>query len=279
VAGGTDGSIRLWSLETRMKLATLRNRLHLRTGHGALTTCLACSPDGALLASGHFDGAIYLWEIAGGLELDVRLAHEGPVGGLAFPPGGLALISAGADATLKFWDLRALRAGDARRELRRQPEAITCMALAQQGKMVVTGHVNRTLRAHDIATHRLVATFHGHRSPPAALAVSPAGDLVASGGRDGWVRVHALDTREQLGMHQEHGRGVADLLFLPGDRKVVSVAMDNVAVVWSLDDPELTRTLVGSADESFTSLALARDGRRLICATAEGRFRVWLIPA
>ena len=279
VAGGTDGSIRLWSLETRMKLATLRNRLHLRTGHGALTTCLACSADGVLLASGHFDGAIYLWELATGLELDVKLGHEGAVGGVAFPPGGATLLTAGADATLKFWDLAALRSGDARRELRRQPEAITCMALAQQGKLVVTGHVNRALRAHDIATHRLVATFHGHRAPPSALAVSPAGDLLASGGRDGLVRVHAVDTRSQLGLHDEHGRSVADLLFLPGGRKVVSVAMDNVAVIWSLDDPEMPQALVGSADESFTSLALARDGRRLICATAEGRFRVWLIPS
>ena len=217
VAGGTDGSLRLWSLETRMKLVTLRNRLHLLTGHGALTTCLACSADGALLASGHFDGAIYLWEVASGLELDVRLRHDGPVGGVAFPPGGATLISAGADATLKFWDLPALRTGDARRELRRQPDAITCMALARQGKLVVTGHVNRTLRAHDIATHKLVATFHGHRSPLGALAVPPAGDLVASGGRDGWVRIHELGTRAQIGLHQEHGRGVADLLFLPGD--------------------------------------------------------------
>ena len=143
------------------------------------------------------------------------------------------------------------------------PTAITCMALAQQGKLVITGHVNRTLRAHDIATHRLVATFHGHRAPPAVLAVSPAGDLVASGGRDGWVRVHALDSKAQLGMHQEHGRGVADLLFLPGGRKVASVAMDNIAVVWSLDDPELPLTILGGDGECFTSLALARDGRRL----------------
>ena len=93
------------------------------------------------------------------------------------------------------------------------------------------------------------------------------------------MHIHALDTRAQIGVHQEHNRGVADVLFLPGGRKVVSVAMDNVAVVWSLDDPDLPQTLVGSTDESFTSLALATDGRRLICATAEGRFRVWLIPA
>jgi serine/threonine-protein kinase len=279
VAGGTDGSLRLWSLETRTKVTTLRNRVHLRTGHGALTTCLACSPDGALLASGHFDGTIYLWELATGLELDVRLGHDGPVGGLAFPPGGRTLLSAGADATLKFWDLESLRRGDARRELRRQPEAITCMTLAQQGRVVLTGHVNRTLRAHDIATHRLVATLHGHRSPPCALAVSPAGDLVASGGRDGWVRVHALDSKAQLGMHQEHGRAVADLMFLPGGRRIMSVATDSAAVIWSLDDPDLPQAVPGAEGESLTSLALTRDGRRVIAAAAEGRFHVWLIPA
>lgn len=278
-AGGTDGSIRLWSLETRMKLATLRNRLHLRTGHGALTTSLACSPDGAILASGHLDGAIYLWEVATGLELDVRLGHEGAVGGLAFPPGGLNLVSAGADATLKFWDLPALLAGDARRELRRQPDAVTCLALAKHGRLVITGHTNRTLRAHDSANRRLAATFHGHRAPPSALAVSAAGDLLASGARDGWVRIHDIDTRTQLASHQEHGRAVADLLFLPGSRSVASVAVDNAVVIWDMEDPGLPQALAGAAEESFTSLCLADKGRRLVCATAEGFFRVWLVPA
>ena len=276
VAGGIDGSVALWDLETREKIASLRNRVHLRTGHGSLTTALAFSGDGALLASGHLDGAIYLWEVASGLELDVRLGHEGAVGGVALTPDGRTLVSGGADATLKFWDLVAARAGDTRRELRRQPDGITCLALALGGRVVVSGHVNRSLRVHDLGDHRLVATLHGHRAPLAVVVASPDGRMIASGARDGAVRLHDLESRETRGGHAEHGRTVAGIAFLDGGRRIASVAMDAAVVIWDADEPELPRMLEGGPGESFAGLAVSSDGRRLIGATAEGRFHVWL---
>ncbi|MBI4917277.1 MAG: serine/threonine protein kinase [Acidobacteria bacterium] len=277
-AGGTDGSVRLWDLATRTKLDTLRNRMHLRTGTGSTTTTLALSADGTLLASGHLDGAIYLWEVATGLELDARLSHEGPVGGLAFPPGDAVLVSGGADATVKYWDLAAARARDARRELRRQPDAVTCLTLAKTGRVAITGHVNKSLRVHDTADHRLVATLHGHRAPLSALAVSPAGDLVASGARDGAVRVHHVDSRDVRDAHQEHTRAVAGLAFFPDGRRVASVAMDSNVVIADLAEPDLFYALTGAADEAFAAVWVSGDGRRMICAGADGRFHVWLCP-
>lgn len=274
--GGTDGAIHIWDLASRSRVETLRNRVHMRTGHGALTTALVFSEDGALLVSAHLDGAIYLWEVASGLELDARLGHEGAVGGVALPPGGQSLISGGADATLKFWDLQALRRGDARRELRRQPDAVTCLGLAGQGRVVVSGHANRALRVHETTgEHRLVATLHGHRAPVAALAVAPAGDLVASGGRDGTVRIHHLASRELRAVYQEHGRAVAALHFFPDGKKVASVAMDSTLVIWDPALPDMPLSLAGKPDESYTGVCVTGDGRRVICACADGRFRIW----
>jgi WD40 repeat protein len=279
VAGGMDGAIHLWDLETRSRIGILRNRQHLRTGHGAMTTCLAFSEDGALLVSGHLDGAVYLWEVASGLELDVKLGHDGAVGGVGMPPGDASLVTGGADATLKFWELPALRKGDARRVIRRQPDSINCLVLAGSGRGVVTGHTNRSLRVHETTgEHRLIATIHGHKAPLAALAVSPAGDLVASGARDGAVRIHHIATREQRGFHQEHGRTVAGLAFFPDGRRLASVAMDGTVVVWDPLDPEMPVGLTGKTDESFASVCVTQNGRKVIAASADGRFRIWLAP-
>ena len=275
--GGTDGSIRLWGVATRTKLATFRNRVHLRTGHGSLATALAFSGDGTLLVSGHLDGAVYLWEAASGLEFDARMGHEGAVGGVAILPDGRAVVSGGADATIKFWDLAAVRAGDARRTMRRQPDAITCLTLGRKGQVVVTGHVNKSIRVHDANDQRLVATLHGHKAPVSALAASPSGELVASGARDGAVRVHNLQTREQLGFHQEHGRCVVALAFFPDEQRLASVAMDNTVLIYDIAEPGLPYSFAGDQEESFAGVCVTRDGRRLICATSEGRFRVWLV--
>lgn len=272
-AGGLDGAIYLWDVASRFKVATLRNREHLRTGHGSLTGALAFSEDGAWLAAGHLDGAVYLWDVAAGLELDVRLHHDGAVTGLAFVPGGQTLITAGADATVRFYELPALLRRDARRVLRRQPDAATCLALGKAGRVVITGHANRALRVHDTADCRLVATLHGHRAPVAA--VSARGGLVASGGRDGAVRLHDLDTRELLGLHQEHARAVTEVLLLPGNAQVASVAGEDSVVIWDYRRPDAPSVLPGVPDDPFVALAVSSDGSVVVAATAGGRFHLF----
>ena len=103
--GGLDGAIRLWDLEVRNKLATLRSDMHKRTGHEGLVTTLAISADSALLASGHLDGAIHMWKLDTGEEIKVKLGHEAAVSALAFSPDGKTLASGGQDSALKLWEL------------------------------------------------------------------------------------------------------------------------------------------------------------------------------
>ena len=104
---GTDGAIRVWDLRTRVRRLMLRTQLHERAGHDAVGLCLAFSPDGRFLSSGHVDGAAHLWDMSAGLEVPVNLRHESSVGALAFSPDGMTLASGGMDANLKLWDLYA----------------------------------------------------------------------------------------------------------------------------------------------------------------------------
>src|SRR5262245_11277494 len=127
-ASGTDGAIRLWDLHARTKVVTLRTELHQRTGHDASAISLAFSPDGALLASGHLDNTVHLWDVAKGAEVPVRLRHDAMVGALAFSPDGSTLASGSMDANLRLWDVGAALAGEARRELHRQPSGVTAVA-------------------------------------------------------------------------------------------------------------------------------------------------------
>jgi WD40 repeat protein len=55
------------------------------------------------------------------------------VGALAFSPDGSALASGGMDSNLKVWDVRAALAGEARRELHRQPGGVTAPRCATSG--------------------------------------------------------------------------------------------------------------------------------------------------
>ena len=272
--GGVDGSIRVWELETRMKVATLRSRVHLRTGHAAMVTALAFSPDGSLLASGHLDGAVDVWDVASGLEAPVTPRHEGAVSGVAFSADAAVLVSGGKDAVVKCWEMPALMAGEARRVLRRQPAEVT--ALVRSGDRIFTAHGNKVIRIEELESGRLLATLHGHPAAPGVLEVSPRGDLLVTGSRDGAVRVFGVEARAQLRLLEGHTRPVASLVFLAGGRRLAGVARDNQLLIWDVArGGEPVETDTGEADEAMTSLAVLGGGQRILCGLADGRMRVW----
>jgi serine/threonine protein kinase len=273
--GGVDGSIRLWDLTSRMKTTTLRSRMHLRMGHGALTKALAFSTDGAYLAAGHLDGAIYIWQPQTGLELEVALRHEGAVGGLGFSPDTSVLASGGMDATLKLWEMPAVLSGEARRLLRRQPADVTALVVDPHGRYVATGHTNRCIRVQELISGRLIETLHGNPNPPSPIALSADGSQLASGNRDGTVRVFALESRAQTCLLQGHSRAVASIVFHPDGQHLISVANDNALAIWNLSSGLQTVTLWGGADESFVSVRTIQQGQVIICGLSDGRIRLW----
>jgi len=89
------------------------------------------------------------------------------------------------------------------------------------------------------------------------------------------VRIHDLDTRELLGLHQEHARAVTEVLLLPGGLKVASVAGEDSLLIWDYRHPDAPTVLPGAPGEPFVALAVTSDGRLMVGATAGGRFHLF----
>src|SRR4029453_10988220 len=73
---------------------------------------VAYSPDGSVLASGHEDGRVLLWDAETGTQiamLDPASDRLPSVNDLAFSPDGSLLVSGSSDGTAKVWDLRTDR--------------------------------------------------------------------------------------------------------------------------------------------------------------------------
>jgi hypothetical protein len=70
-----------------------------------LVWSVACSPDGRALATGDFNGALHLWELASGRRRHSFTGHESPIDSLAFSPDGRTLAAASADAPVYVWDV------------------------------------------------------------------------------------------------------------------------------------------------------------------------------
>ncbi len=182
---------------------------------------VAFSLDGAMMAIGHEDGVIRLWDwgpqsptsrlgapSSGQQEIRRLEGHRGEVHALAFrgpqsrpsaiggpgPVGGGSphrlLASGGADGTVRLWEADTGRCLAA---LERHWDRVYAVAFSPDGSILASGSNDTTIRIWDVATGEETTQLRGHDSYVYALAFSPDGRMLVSGSGDGTVRV--WDTR------------------------------------------------------------------------------------
>ena len=243
--GGGDNvgpTIRLWDVRT------LKPRARLN-GHAGGVFALAFSPDGQLLASGADDRTVRLWAADTGQDRGVLSGHAQRVTGVAFTADSRWVVSA-ADGAARVWLARPAGPDDGTAVEPRTARPVTASALSADGKLLVTGDeagVTRVWRTDATAAGRPVpdgAPTLGQfplarfcqpstlgTGPVRAVAVSPDGRYVASGGNAGLVVIDlgAMDHTPRGGHLQAllaravgTRRGVYDVAFSPDGRWLVT---------------------------------------------------------
>jgi WD40 repeat protein len=120
----------------------------------------------------------------------------------------------------------------------------------------------------------------GHAKEIQALAFSPDGKLLASGGADSVVVLWDVRTGVELGSLTGLRDKVAAIVFSPDSRQIAASGYDNTVRIWDAATGRLLRTWLGTQQESqyFGGIAFSPDGRQLAaCAskTNTGFIRVW----
>jgi WD40 repeat protein len=113
-----------------------------RISCGDAANCLAFAPDDALLATGHLDGVIRLWNLASGEAPLELIGHERQVTKIVFSPDGRTLISSGHDGSTRLWSVAH---GRGYGRLTRRPEfgnqkANCDFSMSMDGRFLATGY-------------------------------------------------------------------------------------------------------------------------------------------
>ena len=199
----------------------------------------------------------------------VRPASRGVLSyAVAFAPGPqprLVAVELGSAFELV---VRSIDGAGALRERARVPLGppdwdVSDVAIVPGGRAALVASAAGTVRAIDLDTARVTATWH---LGAAATAVAASSDLVATGSATGVVCLRRLRDGALLQCLVAHTAAVSGLDFDPAGRRLASSSWDGRVAVWSA--PQLAALSELDAGGSANGLAFAPDGRDLAIAVS-----------
>ena len=148
------------------------------------------------------------------------------------------------------------------REVARKIEAkITAISL-KNGKRIVNGGTDETVRLWDVEMGTLLQTLKGHKGEVLSVSFSPDGKRIASGSADRTVRLWDAGTGNLLKTLRGHKSDVASVSFSPEGRRLVSGSLDGTVRLWDAIKGRHLQTLKGHKGEVL-SVSFSPDGKRI----------------
>lgn len=208
----TEMGVQLWELATGAE-----KRLH---GPANNIRCVAIAPDSRSIAAGADDSMVWVWSLEqGSLKSFCMKGHVGPVRGVYFVSAE-SLLTAGDDGAVKQWELRkgkmkgslpagvgpivAMAYGGKRvavagnslavrmstgqfARLDGHDGPVLSCAFSPDGRLLVSGGTDKTVRVWSAEEATALATYSGHGGAVRAVAFDPSGKALFSGGDDGML--------------------------------------------------------------------------------------------
>ena len=198
---------------------------------------LAFSPDGKLLATGHRDGLVRLWDFQSGRLVRKLAGHATRVWSLAFTPDGWMIAAGGDDSTVRIWGVRSgveVKQVKLPRWFGSNREKIRCLAFSPDGKRLAVAGGSTALRILDPSSGKLLSETPGHQDFVTHAAFSPDGLLLATASGDSTARLWDLGTGEEVAISRGHELSVISVSFAPDGKSFITGSMDERVRQWEV---------------------------------------------
>jgi len=201
--GGGDDVAILWNAETGKQIARLE-------GHTDSVVAIAFNNTGEYVATGGYDSCVKIWQARGPKTGTLIATLEGPgqeIEWIKWHPKGDVILAGSADGSSWMWlapDQMFMQVFTG------HEDRVNCGSFTANGKLVVTGSNDATVRVWDPKSGKTKHKFSGHlfhQGPVVSMGVHHKRPHIVTGSTDGTVCVlHAKKGKIISNFH--HGKAV-----------------------------------------------------------------------
>lgn len=265
----------------------------MQGGHSARISGMACSPDGAMIASSSEDGTVKLWSTNGTL-LKTLTAQSCPLTALAWSPDGTKIAagtyyggyynSAPGMGLTYLWQApsgwTAANVSLVRISTNLYGK-VTALAFRADSLRLASGCEAGSNYVTSVSDGSFVATRPAYNTSvePAAVtsvAFSSSG-MMASGCEDSTICVYDSSWNllwTSTNAANAHTTNVTAVAFSPDGSLLVTASMDQTIKIWSTTNWACLRTMSGHTN-GVSSVAFTPDGQRIVSGSVDGTVKIW----
>ncbi len=282
-----DGIVRLWEVSQdtfnpSKRTESLRWTVHELTGHSGPVIRVAFGRRGLKLVSVSRDGSARLWDPATRQTVQVlQISPDQALVSADVTPDSTTLVALGQEGQLHVWDLQV-----GQETLSIDSPGRRVVAISSQGNLIAAddGHYIQVWDAHSgDPLMRLEGQWEdperqeewmGHTASVTALAFSPDGKMLVSGGADKKLVFWDLESGEAAFMGEGHFAAVTRLVFASDGRSVLSASADAKAKMWRVPGGKSSGSLVGHLNTVNAAIP-GPVANTILTAGQDGSIRLW----
>lgn len=247
------------------------------------------SHDGKLLAVGHGNGNVHVWDVASARHDLTFMSHEEWAFDVAFSADDTRLATAGGDNKIRLYDLSNLESHKTRRRkegdkhamvyrehgktLARHGDDVHGVAFTPDGMHLVTGSDDAQVIIWDLNSNE-PKELSGHAKQVTAVAIDASGTLAASASRDATIRLWKLPNGEEAAVLKEHTADVIAIDFSPDGKNLAAVDYDGKLILWDVDQANIQRTIDAHEGRSY-AVAYHPNGKMVASGGDDNMVKLW----
>jgi WD40 repeat protein/predicted AAA+ superfamily ATPase len=153
-------------------------------------------------------------------------------------------------------------------------DGVNCVAVSPDGKYIVSGSSDHTVKLWERTSGKEVRTFKGHNGRVRSVCFSPEGTHILSGSDDNTVKLWDRAGGKEVRTFKGHNGRVRSVCFSPEGTHILSGSSDYTVKLWERTSGKEVRTFKGH-EGGVWSVCFSPEGTFILSGSSDHTVKLW----